>query len=303
LYVSANDGLAMVQALPGMYDEPFADSSQIPMALVTKMARQSVTVALSGDAGDELFGGYSRYQRAGMWWDRREKTPPFLRSLIAGAARALTPRFSGNKQDKLQKLNEVLRAADAVDFYRQFVSYWKDPASVVLGGSEPKTAFSLPAVGSFLETAMVIDTVSYLPDDILVKVDRAAMAYSLETRVPLLDPRVFEFAWGLEDKYRLRDGENKWILKQLLHRMVPRHLLDRPKKGFSVPMDEWLRGSLRDWAAGLLDPVRLREQGLLDAGLIQQRWQQHQAGQFDWSKHLWGVLMLQAWMDHHAIRA
>lgn len=303
LYVSANDGLAMVQALPGMYDEPFADSSQIPMALVTKMARQSVTVALSGDAGDELFGGYSRYQRAGMWWERREKTPPFLRSLIAGAAQALTPRFSGNKQDKLQKLNEVLRAADAVDFYRQFVSYWKDPASVVLGGSEPKTAFSLPAVGSFLETAMIIDTVSYLPDDILVKVDRAAMAYSLETRVPLLDPRVFEFAWGLDDKYRLRDGENKWILKQLLHRMVPRHLLDRPKKGFSVPMDEWLRGSLRDWAAGLLDPVRLREQGLLDAGLIQQRWQQHQAGQFDWSKHLWGVLMLQAWMDHHAIRS
>ncbi|MFV9474864.1 asparagine synthase (glutamine-hydrolyzing) [Advenella sp. RU8] len=302
LYVSANDGLALVHSLPAMYDEPFADSSQIPMALVTQMAAQSVTVALSGDAGDELFGGYSRYQRAGSWWERREKTLPFVRSLLAGAAGKLAPGFSGNKKDKLQKLNEVLRAADAVDFYRQFVSYWKDPSSVVLGAREPASAFSLSPVGSFLETMMIIDTVSYLPDDILVKVDRAAMACSLETRVPLLDPRMFEFAWGLEDKYRVRDGQNKWLLKQLLYRMVPRTLLERPKKGFSVPMGEWLRGPLKDWADSLLDPSRLCKQGLLDAGQVQERWQQHQAQQFDWSPHLWGVLMLQAWMDHYDVQ-
>lgn len=302
LYVSANDGLALVQSLPAMYDEPFADSSQIPMALVTKMASQSVTVALSGDAGDELFGGYSRYQRAASWWDRREKTVPLVRSLVASAAGKLAPGFGGNKKDKLQKLQEVLRATDAVDFYRQFVSYWKDPSSVVLGGRELATAFSLAPIGSFLETMMIVDTVSYLPDDILVKVDRAAMACSLETRVPLLDPHMFEFAWGLEDKYRVRDGQNKWLLKQLLYRLVPRSLLDRPKKGFSVPMGEWLRGPLKDWASDLLDPVRLRKQGLLDVAQIHERWQQHQAQQFDWSPHLWGVLMLQAWMDHYDIQ-
>ncbi|NLY35151.1 MAG: asparagine synthase (glutamine-hydrolyzing) [Alcaligenaceae bacterium] len=302
LYVSANDGLALVHSLPAMYDEPFADSSQIPMALVTKMASQSVTVALSGDAGDELFGGYSRYQRAASWWERREKTLPFVRSLVASAAGKLAPGFSGNKKDKLQKLHEVLRANDAVDFYRQFVSYWKDPSSVVLGAREPATAFSLAPMGSFLETMMIIDLVSYLPDDILVKVDRAAMACSLETRVPLLDPRMFEFAWGLEDKYRVRDGQNKWLLKQLLYRMVPRSLLDRPKKGFSVPMGEWLRGPLKDWANDLLDPSRLRKQGLLDDIQVHERWQQHQAQQFDWSPHLWGVLMLQAWMDHYDIQ-
>lgn len=302
LYVSANDGLALVQSLPAMYDEPFADSSQIPMALVTQMASQSVTVALSGDAGDELFGGYSRYQRAASWWARREKTLPFIRVLLAGAAGKLAPGFSGNKKDKLQKLNEVLRAADAVDFYRQFVSYWKDPSSVVLGAQEPATVFTLAPIGSFLETMMIIDTVSYLPDDILVKVDRAAMACSLETRVPLLDPRMFEFAWGLEDKYRVRDGENKWLLKQLLYRLIPRTLLERPKKGFSVPMGEWLRGPLKDWANNLLDPSRLHKQGLLDAAQVQVRWQQHLAQQFDWSPHLWGILMLQAWMDHYDIQ-
>ena len=302
LYVSAQDSLDLIPSLPQMYDEPFADSSQIPTALVMRMARQQVTVALSGDAGDELFGGYSRYKRVQQWWGKRERVPAVLKAPLRAGAGLAAGLLSGPRAEKFGKLQQVLGADNMVAFYRQFVSYWQDPASVVIGASEPATAFSQAPLDSLLDTMMAIDTVSYLPDDILVKVDRAAMAVSLETRVPLLDHRVYEFAWSLQEKYKLRDGQSKWILRQLLYRHVPPAMLDRPKKGFSVPMGQWLRGPLRQWGEQLLALPRLQAQGLLDAQRVRDIWTQHQSGQVDNSARLWGILMLQAWLDEYGIK-
>ncbi|AEC20675.1 putative asparagine synthase [Pusillimonas sp. T7-7] len=298
LYVSAADALDVVPSLPDIYDEPFADSSQIPTTLVTRMTRQHVTVALSGDGGDELFGGYSRYMRAQQWWDRRQSVPAGLRGPLAGVARMgasiLAP---GHKRDQLDKLSEVLGAAHEGEFYRQFVSYWKDPAQAVIGAELPPTRFDEPSGLGLFERMMLLDALTYLPDDILVKVDRAAMAASLETRVPMLDHRVFDFAQRLPSSYKRRDGQGKWLLRQVLYRHVPREMIDRPKKGFSVPMAAWLRGPLKDWGAALLDPARLRRDGLFHAGPIAQKWAEHQSGKRDWSTHLWSVLMTQAWLD------
>lgn len=302
LYVSAQDSLDLIPALPHMYDEPFADSSQIPTALVMRMARQEVTVALSGDAGDELFGGYSRYQRVQQWWGKRERVPAGLQAPLGAGARLAASLLSGPRAEKFGKLEQVLGAENMVAFYRQFVSYWQDPASVVKGASEPASAFAQAPLDSLLDTMMAIDTVSYLPDDILVKVDRAAMAVSLETRVPLLDHRVYEFAWSLDEKYKLRGGDSKWILKQLLYRHVPPQMLDRPKKGFSVPMGQWLRGPLREWGEQLLALPRLQSQNLLDAQRVREVWTQHQSGRVDNSPRLWGILMLQAWLDEYGIK-
>ncbi|AFK63834.1 asparagine synthase [Advenella kashmirensis WT001] len=302
LYVSAQDSLDLIPSLPQMYDEPFADSSQIPTALVMRMARQQVTVALSGDAGDELFGGYSRYQRVQQWWGKRERVPAGLQGPLRAGARVAASLLSGPRAEKFGKLEQVLGAENMVAFYRQFVSYWQDPASVLKGATEPDSAFSQAPLDSLLDTMMAIDTVSYLPDDILVKVDRAAMAVSLETRVPLLDHRVYEFAWSLDEKYKLRGGDSKWILKQLLYRHVPQQMLDRPKKGFSVPMGQWLRGPLRQWGEQLLALPRLEAQNLLDAQRVREVWMQHQSGQVDNSARLWGILMLQAWLDEYGIK-
>lgn len=298
LYVTAADALSVVPALPDMYDEPFADSSQIPTALVMRMARQHVTVALSGDAGDELFGGYTRYQRTQRWWSQCERVPGLLRK-PAGAllsASAMLPG-KGAWRGKVGKLGELLRANSKGEFYRHFVSYWPEPASVVIGGEEPATPFSEPMQGTAYDAMMELDSVTYLPDDILVKVDRAAMAVSLETRVPMLDHRVYEFAWSLPMQYKIRGGTGKWALRQLLYRHVPQALVDRPKKGFAVPLAAWLRGPLRDWAAELLDERRLREQGLFHPEPILRKWREHQSGHRDWQTHLWGVLMVQAWLD------
>ena len=298
LYVSANDALSVVPRLAGLYDEPFADSSQIPTVLVTRMARQNVTVALSGDGGDELFGGYSRYMRAQRWWDKRASVPAALRQPIAALARTgaqLLP--AGHTRDQLQKAGEIMAAEHPGSFYRQFVSYWKDPARVVIGGQVPATPFDEPAGDSLLEHMMLLDAITYLPDDILVKVDRAAMAASLETRVPMIDHRVFEFAQRLPMHYKVRQGKGKWLLRQLLYRHVPQSMVDRPKKGFSVPLASWLRGPLKDWAAALLDPSRLSQQGLFEPAPILKKWREHQAGAQDWSPHLWSILMTQAWLD------
>ncbi|HLU03414.1 MAG TPA: asparagine synthase (glutamine-hydrolyzing) [Advenella sp.] len=302
LYVSAQDSLDLIPALPQMYDEPFADSSQIPTALVMRMARQQVTVALSGDAGDELFGGYSRYKRVQQWWGKRERVPAGLQGPLRAGARIAASLLSGPRAEKFAKLEQVLGADNMVAFYRQFVSYWQDPASVVMGATEPASAFDQAPLNSLLDTMMAIDTVSYLPDDILVKVDRAAMAVSLETRVPLLDHRVYEFAWSLDEKYKLRGGDSKWLLRQLLYRHVPQQMLDRPKKGFSVPMGQWLRGPLRQWGEQLLALPRLQSQNLLDAQRVRAVWMQHQSGQADNSARLWGILMLQAWLDEYGIK-
>ncbi|NYT43765.1 asparagine synthase (glutamine-hydrolyzing) [Alcaligenaceae bacterium] len=302
LYVSADDALAVVPQLAGMYDEPFADSSQIPTVLVTRMARQHVTVALSGDGGDELFGGYSRYFRADQWWRKRAAIPAMLRGPLSAGARAAAGLLpTGHRRDRLDKLSQAMGAPHAGVFYRQFVSYWKDPATALINAQAPHTLFDDPGEGEFFQRMMQLDAATYLPDDILVKVDRAAMACSLETRVPMIDHRVFEFAQRLPLGYKIRDGRGKWLLRQLLYRHVPQAMVDRPKKGFSVPMAAWLRGPLQDWGAALLDPVRLRDGGIFHAAPVMQKWREHQAGKHDWSTHLWSVLMTQAWLEQTRI--
>lgn len=300
LYVTAQDALDVVPGLADIYDEPFADSSQIPTSLVTKMARQHVTVALSGDGGDELFGGYSRYLRVNNWWSMCERVPYLLRQPVGVAlsASALLPG-RGAWRGKVGKMGELLRAGSRGEFYRRFVSYWPDPASVVLNAQESASIFMQDISGSAFDVMMKLDTVTYLPDDILVKVDRAAMAVSLETRVPLLDHRVYEFAWGLPFQYKVRGNTGKWLLRQLLYRHVPQSLVDRPKRGFAVPLAAWLRGPLRDWAQALLDPVRLRQEGWFEPEPILRKWREHLSGHRDWDSDLWGVLMMQAWLDRY----
>lgn len=297
-YVNDRDALDLVPTLPQVYDEPFADSSQIPTLLVTRMARQHVTVALSGDGGDELFGGYMRYFRAAQWWQQRGRVPALLRHPLAGALRGVAAALPGGRnRDRFAKLAQVLGAAHGGVFYREFLSYWKDPAEVLIDAQLPDSVFDEPPSDDLFPAMMLMDVLTYLPDDILVKVDRAAMAASLETRVPLLDHHLYAFARQLPMHYHVRDGQGKWLLRQVLYRHVPASLIERPKKGFSVPLAQWLRGPLRDWAGALLAPDRLRREGLFHADVVQSRWQAHLAGRQDWSKHLWSILMTQAWME------
>lgn len=298
LYVTAQDALNVVPQLADMYDEPFADSSQIPTALVMRMARQHVTVALSGDGGDELFGGYSRYLRVRRWWAQFGRIPRAVRTPLGMMLSASAQLPGGGAwRGKVGKMGGMLRARTHGDFYRHFVSYWNQPAEIVIGGHQPPTPFSQVMSGSTLDAMMKLDAITYLPDDILVKVDRAAMAVSLETRVPMLDHRVYEFAWRLPPSYKVRHNTGKWLLRQVLYRHVPQALVDRPKRGFAVPLAAWLRGPLAPWADALLDEKRLREQGLFAPAQIVRKWHEHRRGHRDWASHLWGVLMAQAWID------
>jgi len=316
LYVSPSDALGIIPKLPTIYDEPFSDSSQIPTYLVAQLARQYVTVSLSGDGGDELFGGYTRYFLAARIWRTLSRTPRILRTLAArvilgtslpswdrlyafmaplipDTLRLATPGHS------LHKGARLLTADDGMALYRGLVSHW-EPSELVLGAGELNSAFSGESLSlpCLTEMMMALDAVSYLPDDILVKVDRAAMAVSLETRVPLLDHRVFEFAWRLPLHYKVRGGVGKWLLRQVLDRYVPRKLVDRPKMGFGVPIDAWLRGPLREWAEELLDETRMRREGYFDPGPVRRKWNEHVSGKRNWQYHLWNVLMFQAWLEH-----
>ena len=318
LYVTPQQALDVIPRLPSIYDEPFADSSQVPTFLVAELARRHVTVSLSGDAGDELFAGYNRYFVGKRVWDRVAHVPRRLRGALAAALIGPSPRAwdrvfsliapmlpaSARIQlpgDKLHKLARMLTPPSAEAFYLGLVSQIADPDAVATQGVEAPSMLALsdrwPPLADFTERMMYLDLVSYLPDDILVKVDRAAMAVSLETRVPLLDHRVVEFAWRLPLSMKIRDGLGKHVLRQVLYRHVPRALIERPKMGFGVPIDAWLRGPLREWAEALLDPHRLAREGYLHSGPVREKWSEHLSGRRNWSYWLWTVLMFQAWLE------
>lgn len=318
LYVSPEDARSVIPKLPSVYDEPFSDSSQIPTLLISQLARRHVTVSLTGDGGDELFGGYNRYRLGKNVWTKAGWLPLGLRRAAAGALRALSPAdWNGiigacnrllpakvrqrSAGDKLHKFAEAISAESAQDMYNALLSHWKDPASVVLD-ARGRLAFAREASESplsFTEEMMLNDAVSYLPDDILVKLDRASMSVGLEGRAPFLDHRVFEFAWKLPLSLKIHGGQGKWILRQVLKRYVPENLIDRPKMGFGVPIDEWLRGPLRDWAESLLDEGRLKREGFLRPEPIRRKWAEHLSTKRNWQYHLWDVLMFQAWLEQN----
>ncbi len=318
LYVTPQDALDVVPRLTEMYDEPFADSSQVPTYLVSQLARQHVTVALSGDGGDELFGGYNRYR----WGKKIRRFTGWMPDLLQDHLVSRLERHSAEQWDatferwswamparlrykapgdKLHKLARLLTAGSDEELYQRLVSFWPDGVAIREAGySVPPgwISYDTPsALRTLPERMMYLDAMGYLPDDILVKVDRAAMSTSLETRVPMLDHRVVEFAWRLAARHRVSGGQGKWLLRQVLDRYVPRTLLERPKQGFSIPLDSWLRGPLRDWAESLLNERRLAEEGFFDPGPIRQRWKAHLSGARNWQNHLWIVLMFQAWLD------
>lgn len=322
LFVSAADVQGVILQLPTMYDEPFADSSQIPTHLVCRAARQHVTVALSGDAGDELFGGYNRYFWGPRIWDRVAWMPYSLRQALCQRMLAASPLTWDHlllhagvvrPGEKLHKLARALRGIRSIDdLYDNLVGDWNDTASIVLGVDAEKNRMSgsiaskperpkMPSAGinDARERMMFWDSLTYLPDDILCKVDRAAMAISLETRVPFLDHRVAEHAWRLPMSMKIRDNHGKWALRQLLYRHVPRELIDRPKAGFAIPVGQWLRGPLHDWAESLLAEKRLLNEGYFNPSPIRKLWYQHLSGKYDWTSRLWTVLMFQAWLEEN----
>jgi asparagine synthase (glutamine-hydrolysing) len=311
LYVDPATALSVIPNLPEMYSEPFADSSQVPTYLVCKLAREQVTVSLSGDAGDELFGGYNRYALTASIWSKLAYVPRPMRSLTAKALTAISPttwdkiggKFAANKfrvfGDKVHKGANVLDSASVADLYLRLTSQEQYPSTWIKGGYEPPTYLNgnRPELSPLddVQAMMALDGISYLPDDILAKVDRASMAVSLESRVPFLDPDIVEFAWSLPLEYKIRDGVTKWPLRQLLYRYVPQALIDRPKMGFGIPIDAWLRGPLTDWAEDLLDENNLVSEGIWDVEKIRTAWSEHLSGKRNWSSKLWTVLMFQAW--------
>jgi asparagine synthase (glutamine-hydrolysing) len=320
LYLSADEAMNVIPRLPGMYDEPFSDSSQIPTYLVSEMARRSVTVSLSGDGGDELFAGYTRYLWSQSLWKRFGWMPRQMRGAVSSAITSLSPITwevlfqkiawllpkrlrQTHPGDKIAKLAELLAESSPEAQYRMLVSHWPQPADIVHDACEPPTALTCPEqwanIPDFTAWMMFMDSITYLPDDILTKVDRASMGVSLEARVPLLDHRVVEFAWRLPLAMKLQGGQSKWLLRQVLYRYVPATLIERPKMGFAVPIDAWLRGPLRDWAEALLDARRLRDEGFFNSEPIRQKWAEHLSGWYNWQYYLWDVLMFQAWLEEN----
>ncbi|MGC1448054.1 MAG: asparagine synthase (glutamine-hydrolyzing) [Xanthobacteraceae bacterium] len=316
LTVTSKEALDVIPRLADFYDEPFADSSQIPTYLVSAMTRKYVTVALSGDGGDELFAGYNRYQLTQRFWRSLSLMPRAVRKGAAAALTAVRPdRWTQilsalpsrlrppQAGDKVHKAAAVLRLDSADAVYRRLVSHW-EPSEIMPQVAEPRSILDDATVTKdfpdLLERMQFLDLVTYLPDDILTKVDRASMAVALEARVPLIDHRVVEFAWRLPENVKVRNGTSKWLLRQVLYRHVPPELIERPKMGFGIPLGEWLRGPLRDWAETLLNEQRLRQAGLIDAGMVRRYWADHLDGRRNWQYLLWDVLMLEAWRERWA---
>ena len=315
LYITPKEAMGVISKLPKIYDEPFADSSQIPTFLVSEMARKHVTVSLSGDGGDELFGGYNRYFMAHSLWKKFEKVPLIVRNSIAFIMILISPRIwnycmnfifkflpksyrLSNPADKIYKLSRMLKANNISEVYDVLVSHWENPTKAVLNSSiktakkEKNNSFLRP-----VDQMMYKDSVTYLPDDILVKVDRASMAVSLETRAPFLDKDIVEFAWKLPFTMKIKGSTGKWVLRKILDKYVPNELINRPKMGFGVPIDAWLRGPLNEWAENLLSEKRLLDDGYFNVDLIRQKWYEHLSGEQNWQYHLWSVLMFQIWLD------
>jgi len=318
LYVSPEDAMNVIPHLPQIYDEPFADSSQIPTFMVSKMTRQHVSVALSGDGGDEIFGGYNRYFMANRAWKRIEKAPLMLRKYFSKGITSVSPKtWNGiingasvllpesikitHPGDKVYKLADMLNSMNIDDVYGGLVTHWKNPFEIVIGCTS-----QIDEINESIETLdfnnpeskmMYLDSITYLPDDILTKVDRASMGVSLETRAPFLNHNVVEFAWQLPFDMKIRNNKGKWILRQVLDKYVPKKLIERPKMGFGVPIDSWLRGPLRDWAESLIGESRLREEGYFQPEPIRKIWDEHLSGHRNWQYHLWSILMFQAWLE------
>jgi asparagine synthase (glutamine-hydrolysing) len=325
LIVTPDDALAVVPQLATLYDEPFADSSQIPTYLISALIRRNATVALSGDGGDELFAGYNRHVWATRVWNSVRYLPRAVRNVQASAISAVPPNTWNRLFErvgplmpktlrhedagyKLHKMADVLSAPSIEAIYTRLSSHWHAPTSVVVDATEPATALADPAhavrLPSFVEKMLYLDLVTYLPEDVLTKVDRASMAVGLEARVPLLDHRVVEFVWRLPLSLKYRDGRSKWLLRQILYRHVPPSLVERPKVGFGIPLHSWLRGPLREWAEELLDERRLAREGYFNPAPIRRRWAEHLSGKRRWEYHLWDVLMFQAWFEtSHAAHA
>ncbi len=317
MYINSRQARDVIPRLPGLYDEPFSDSSQIPVFLISEMTKQHVTVALSGDGGDELFGGYNRHVWAPEIWNRIKCRPLALRRILSALMNCLSPgawdivsakisslsrgridhRMSGYK---IQRLAEILPASSPAEIYDLLISHWKKPPVLMqehyMSGRTETGLTCKSVTDNFQHYMMLMDLITYLPDDILTKLDRASMGVSLEARVPMLDHRIVEFAWRLPLSMKIRNGRGKWILRQVLNRYVPKKLTNRPKIGFGIPIDSWLRGPLRDWTENLLDESKLRQDGFFDPEPILRKWKEHLSGKRNWAYHLWDVLIFQEWL-------
>ncbi len=317
VYLQSSDALAVIPELPQLFDEPFADSSQIPTYLLSKVAKQTVSVCLSGDGGDELFGGYNRYLWGDRMWRVTNNVPKNIRQILAKLITQVPPRRwdqiygmielfipkrarMANPGDKAHKFAGLIVGEGLGDRFLDMVSYWKNVDELAYGGSELATCFSnlssSSALTGFAQQMMLLDQKSYLPDDLMVKVDRVSMGVSLETRAPFLDHRLIEYAWQLPQEMKIRNGHGKWLLKKLLGRYIPKELVERPKMGFQPPIGQWLRGPLREWSESLLDESRLNQEGYINSSVIQRYWKEHLSGDHNWAGQLWTVLMFQAWL-------
>jgi len=316
LYVTANDAYKVIPSLPTLYDEPFADSSQIPTYLVSKLARQHITVSLSGDAGDELFGGYNRYLWGDRIWSRVKWMPQSLRRTLGSSIQKLPPSVwdkvgsllpnqygvasMGDKAHRMAHRLKTVNSSDEMYFSLVTEGYREEDLVIndrLILETKLNNCNIVSGISESEQRMMLWDSLTYLPDDILTKVDRAAMGVSLETRIPFLDHRVAELAWRLPLDMKIKNGEGKWPLRQVLYKHVPKELIERPKAGFAIPVGQWIRGPLREWADSLLDETRIQHDGYFDPKLVSQLWEQHLSGRYDWTPRLWAILMFQAWLD------
>jgi asparagine synthase (glutamine-hydrolysing) len=318
LYISPQEALQVIPLLPRLYDEPFADSSQIPTYLVSELARRQVVVSLSGDGGDELFAGYNRHFISRKIWNKIRHIPKTFRKEVSTAMMSIPTkywdkvlsslggivqtRFNANiRSDRLHKLALIIGSSSPEEMYLKLVSNWAEPESVVVNCVEPSSVVmereQWPDIPDFTERMMFLDLVTYLPDDILVKVDRASMGVGLESRVPFLDHRVVEFSWKVPIWMKIKNGKGKWIIRQILKKYLPQEVVERPKKGFDFPINNWLRGSLRDWAESLLDSSRIQQEGYLNSVTIEKEWRRYLSCESNSFQRLWSICMFQAWLE------